>query len=73
MDKHTAELKVGILVILALVIFGYGILWIKDYKFRVEHYALEVLFPRVGNLDVGDPVSVLGVDKGEIKEIRLEG
>lgn len=73
MDKHTAELKVGILVILALVIFGYAILWIKDYKFRVEHYALEVLFPRVGNLDVGDPVSVLGVDKGEIKEIRLEG
>jgi len=61
MDKHTAELKVGILIILALIIFGYGIIWIKDYRFRAEHYTLEVFFPRVGNLDVGDPVSVLGV------------
>jgi phospholipid/cholesterol/gamma-HCH transport system substrate-binding protein len=73
MDKHTAELRVGILIILALIIFGYGIIWIKGYKFRAEHYTLEVLFPRVGNLGIGDPVSVLGVDKGEVKEIRLKG
>lgn len=73
MDKHTAELKVGILVIVALIIVAYGIIWIKEYKFREGHYTVEVLFPRVGTLDVGDPVSVLGVDKGEVKKIRLEG
>lgn len=73
MDKHTAELKVGLLVIVALIILGYAVIWIKEYRFGQEHYTFEVLFPRVGNLDVGDPVSVLGVDKGEVKGIQLKG
>lgn len=67
------EVKVGTVVILAIIILLYGVIWVKEYKFHVEHYEYSCLFPQVGTLDIGDPVSVLGVDKGEVKDIKLAG
>jgi phospholipid/cholesterol/gamma-HCH transport system substrate-binding protein len=73
MRDVSTEIKVGGVVILAIVILLYGIIWVKGYRFNVEHYEITGIFPQVGNLDVGDPVAVLGVDKGEVKSINLEG
>jgi phospholipid/cholesterol/gamma-HCH transport system substrate-binding protein len=73
MRDVSTEIKVGGVVILGIVILLYAVIWIKGYQFNVEHYQLSGLFPQVGNLDIGDPVAVLGVDKGEVKDIRLEG
>ena len=73
MRDVSIEVKVGTVVIMAVVILLYGIIWVKDYRFNVEHYEYSCYFPQVGTLDIGDPVSVLGVDKGEIKDIKLFG
>lgn len=73
MRDLSIEVKVGTVVILAIIILLYGIIWVKGYKFHVEHYEYSCLFPQVGTLDIGDPVSVLGVDKGEVKDIKLAG
>jgi len=73
MRDLSIELKVGAVVIMALIILIYGIIWVKEYRINVETYEYTCLFPEVGTLDVGDPVSVLGVDKGEVKEIKLHG
>ena len=73
MRDLSIEIKVGTVVIMAIVILLYGIIWVKEYKINVEHYAYSCLFPEVGTLDVGDPVGVLGVEKGEVKKIELEG
>lgn len=64
MDNRTIELRVGIVVAIAAIILFLGIIWIKEYRFNVERYKYGVLFPNVGALGVGDPVTVLGVKKG---------
>ncbi len=73
MRDVSIEIKVGTVVILAIVILIYSIIWVKEYKFNVEHYEYTCLFPEIGSLDVGDPVRVLGVQKGEVKEIAISG
>lgn len=73
MKDISVELKVGSVVIVAAIILFFGIVWIKDYKFSVERYEYAVLFPNIGSLEVGDPVSVLGVKKGEVRSIELSG
>jgi len=71
MRDRSIELRVGIAVVLAVIILVWGIIWVKEYRFRQERYTLSVLFPNVGALDVGDPVTVLGVKKGQVEEIKL--
>lgn len=71
MDNRTAELRVGVVVVAALAILFFGIIWVKEYRFNVQRYRYGVLFPNVGALAVGDPVTVLGVKKGTVESIRL--
>jgi len=73
MDNRTIELRVGIVVAIAAIILFLGIIWIKEYRFNVERYKYGVLFPNVGALGVGDPVTVLGVKKGTVESITLSG
>jgi phospholipid/cholesterol/gamma-HCH transport system substrate-binding protein len=73
MDNRTIELRVGIVVAVAAIILFLGIIWIKEYRFNVERYEYGVLFPNVGALSVGDPVTVLGVKKGTVERIILSG
>ena len=73
MRDLSIEIRVGTVIIVALVILLYGIIWVKEYRINIQHYEYTCRFPEVGTLDVGDPVAVLGVDKGEVKEIQLEG
>lgn len=73
MDNRTIELRVGIVVAIAAIILFLGIIWIKEYRFNVERYKYGVLFPNVGALGVGDPVTVLGVKKGTVESIILSG
>ncbi|MBD3168630.1 MAG: MCE family protein [candidate division Zixibacteria bacterium] len=72
MRSKSIELQVGLVIFIAIILLGYGILWIKEYRFNVERYKYSVVFPEVGSLDIGDPVSVLGVDKGEVEQIELQ-
>ncbi|HVP36997.1 MAG TPA: MlaD family protein [Terriglobales bacterium] len=73
MDNRTIELRVGVVVAIAAVILFLGIIWIKEYRFNVQRYKYSVLFPNVGALSVGDPVTVLGVKKGTVEKIILSG
>lgn len=73
MRDVSVEIKVGTVVIIAIVILIYSIIWVKEYKFNVEHYEYTCLFPEIGSLDIGDPVRVLGVQKGEVKDIAISG
>ncbi len=39
MRDKMVELRVGIVVLLAVIIFVWGIIWVKEYKFRQERYS----------------------------------
>lgn len=71
MRDRKVELQVGLVVVLAVIIFAWGIIWLKEYKFRQERYTYSVLFPNVGALEIGDPVAVLGVAKGGVEKMVL--
>jgi len=71
MNSKSIELQVGIAIFLAIIILGYGVLWLKEYRFDLKRYNYSVLFPEVGSLDIGDPVAVLGVGKGAVEGIDL--
>ena len=73
MRDLSIEIKVGTVVIAAIIILLYGIIWVKEYKFNVDHFRYSCMFPEVGTLAIGDPVGVLGVEKGEVKDIKLKG
>jgi phospholipid/cholesterol/gamma-HCH transport system substrate-binding protein len=71
MANRTAEIKVGLFVVVAVTILVIGIIWIKGIKFNVEKYRHSVIFPDIGALEIGDPVSVSGVKKGQVEKIEL--
>ena len=69
-SKHL-ELKVGIFVFIGLVILTWFVLLIGDFKLVRLGYNVRVTFGFANGIKIGAPVRVAGVDKGEIKEIKL--
>lgn len=59
------------MVILAGAILILGLIWVKGIRFDQTRYKYSVVFPNVGSLEVGDPVSVSGVPKGKVEKIKL--
>src|SRR5512138_1054049 len=73
MNNISAELKVGASVLMAAAILLLGILWVKDYRLGISRYDCNVHFSNVGTLEPGDPVTVMGVKKGLVNHIRIDG
>jgi len=71
MSPKTAEWKVGLVLLAAIALLIYGIIWIRGTRFGQKTYSAAVVFPNVGSLSSGDPVSVSGVLKGKVKKIEL--
>lgn len=72
MASRTTEFKVGLTVLFALAALGWGIVWVKGYRYGREVTEHRVYFPNVGALSAGDPVAVNGVTKGKVLELDLE-
>ena len=71
MDRRGTELKVGVAVIFALIVLVGGIIWIKGCQVAKREHVFRVAFDEVGGLTVGDPVTVLGVERGSVRRIEL--
>ncbi len=65
------ELKVGIFAFAGLLILSWFIFRIGDVKLTAHGYHVRVLFGFANGIKIGAPVRIAGVDKGEVKEIRL--
>lgn len=71
MDGSRTELKVGLTVVFAAIIFVGGLLWIKGVQLGRDYNEITVWFPDAGSLEIGDPVSVSGVRRGKVDGIEL--
>jgi len=72
--NHTsrrAAIQVGATGLVALAMLLIGIAWIKDYRLGQKKRTLAAQFEEVGNLSEGDPVSVRGVKKGAVTDVKL--
>lgn len=69
MKKSNYELIVGGVIFISLFILISGVLWLKEVSISRKMVNYTVLFPNIGTLQEGDPVTVNGVKKGIVSKI----
>lgn len=72
MTKRLRETLVGVYVVLGVVIFIVLYIWLSRRMFFSNTYDVRVQFEDVDGLRAGDPVFVLGLDKGKVKSLQIE-
>lgn len=69
--KHKREFVVGITLLVAIVMFVFGIRYFQDLPFFGGAYTLETSFEDSGGLVAGSPVRVNGVNAGTVRSVNL--
>jgi phospholipid/cholesterol/gamma-HCH transport system substrate-binding protein len=72
-NQRRTEIKVGITLVLGILIFVWVFGWAKNLTIGSNRKEFNVLFNSVAGLEVGDPVTINGVRKGYVKDIRVSG
>lgn len=70
--KFTSEVKVGIIITVAIAIFVWMVLVLGKVKFKDEGYEIKVIFPKIVGLREKDAVMLSGVRVGSVEKIYLE-
>ena len=70
-DNKKTEIKVGVLTIIGIIIFLLIFGWAKDIQIFGEDQKVNIKFPSVAGLEVGDRVTVFGIRKGHVENIDL--
>ena len=71
MDKKNKELRVGMFVIIAIVLFTMVVFSIGDINLFLEKgYRLKVIFGFISGLEMGAPVRLAGITAGEVQGIK---
>ncbi len=73
MKRSNLELIVGGIIFLALFVLIAGILYLKQVNITRRLVQYTVVFPNIGTLQKGDPVTVNGVRGGSVANISLKG
>ncbi len=71
-DQSKTEIKVGIMVIAGTLLFLWVLGWAKNFSFSADDNFLDIKFPTVAGLELGDPVTVNGVRKGSVEDFQIE-
>lgn len=71
-DQSKTEIKVGIMVIAGTLLFLWILGWAKNFSFTATDKYLNIKFPTVAGLEIGDPVTVNGVRKGSVEDFKIE-
>ncbi len=70
-DQRKTEIRVGVTVFFGLLIFLWVLGWAKNWTINAQRKEVQVEFPSVAGLEVGDPVTINGVRKGYVDEITI--
>jgi len=66
-----AEIKVGIITLLALILLAVYTFSVKGYRFRAATYSVCVIFDSARGLQRGDPARMAGVKIGEVTTVEI--
>jgi len=72
-DQRKTEIKVGITVLIAIIIFLFVFGWAKNITFNSNRKILIIDFNSVAGLEIGDPATINGVRKGYVDNIKVKG
>jgi phospholipid/cholesterol/gamma-HCH transport system substrate-binding protein len=73
MARISDEVKIGIMAVVAILIFIYGLAYLKNYSIRERGYIVTAVYDRVTGLNTGDPVTIAGLNVGRVNKMRLAG
>ena len=71
MAKKDIEFRVGVIILLGMIILFGSLYWLQGYKLERNAQLITVRFRDVGTLAAGDKVTVSGVHRGKVNELRL--
>ncbi len=72
MERSRNELRVGMVLLAAIVVLVGGIMWAKGFSLKVRQYDITVVFDDVQGLEAGSNVLANGVEKGRVHKIYLK-
>jgi phospholipid/cholesterol/gamma-HCH transport system substrate-binding protein len=72
MSQRSIEVKVGVLILVALVLLGGFVVVMGGLSFEPT-YTVNVDFDNPGGLQSGAPVRIAGIKVGKVEEIRFRG
>ena len=70
-DNRSLEMRVGLTVFMAILIFALGLMWFQGFDIGGDYYEIHAVFPSAGGIDPGDVVNINGLEKGEVKKVSL--
>ncbi|MCX8105366.1 MAG: MlaD family protein [Ignavibacterium album] len=70
-DQRKTEIKVGLTVLAAILIFLWIFGWAKNISIRSTENIIKVSFQNVAGLEIGDPVTVNGFRKGYVNDMKV--
>ncbi len=73
MKRRTRELIVVLFVLVGIGLAVFGFFWFSGRLRTGLRRNVTVYFDNVSGLRVGDPVEVMGIPKGRVAKVRLEG
>jgi phospholipid/cholesterol/gamma-HCH transport system substrate-binding protein len=71
-DIKVLEIKVGITILVGLTLFVLGIVWLKGITFKPNTFQTTIVFRNTAGLQIGDAVTVSGLQVGKVTDIDLE-
>ena len=71
-NKKSIEFKVGLFSIIAIVILIACYSWFTEIMESRKYTPLKVKFKNAGNIEIGSTITVHGVKKGRVKELKIE-
>jgi len=72
-DQRKTEIRVGITVLLGIILILWVFGWAKNLSVNSSRKELLVEFNSVAGLELNDPVTINGVRKGFVDEIKIQG
>lgn len=72
-DQRKTELKVGIAVVVGIILFIWILSWAKSFSLSASDRTLSVSFANVSGLEIGDEVTINGVKKGFVDNLKIQG
>lgn len=72
-NQRRTEIRVGITVLVGIIVFLWILGWAKNFSITPTDNTVNVQFTNTAGLEVGDPVTVNGVRKGFVEDIKIKG
>lgn len=72
-ENRKTNIKVGLTVILALLIFIWILGWAKRITIAGDYNVLKMRFNSVSGLEIGDHITINGVKMGKVHDIKIDG